>query len=146
MFQVLSLEFFRNGSTFLGLPEGQNMVTLYGGTTVNPLFTILHFTQKMSSSCNCSTIRSLLHQGVMLYRYFWVTLASTLNKANPSQASQPSFYTVFFEFRSPEGTTDLKSSSHIIIGQSVLIILVQSGASIFWRCLSHQSFLHTLNM
>ena len=26
---------FRNGSTFLGLPEGQNMVTLYGGTSVN---------------------------------------------------------------------------------------------------------------
>ena len=23
-----------NGSTFLGLPEGQNMVTLYGGTSV----------------------------------------------------------------------------------------------------------------
>ena len=25
---------FRNGSTFLGLPEGQNMVTLYDGTSV----------------------------------------------------------------------------------------------------------------
>ena len=25
---------FRNGSTFLGLPEGQNMVILYGGTSV----------------------------------------------------------------------------------------------------------------
>ena len=25
----------RNGSTFLGLPESQNMVSLYGGTTVN---------------------------------------------------------------------------------------------------------------
>ena len=24
-----------NGSTFLGLPEGQNMVTLYGGTSGN---------------------------------------------------------------------------------------------------------------
>ena len=24
-----------NGSTFLGLPEGQNMVSLYGGTSVN---------------------------------------------------------------------------------------------------------------
>ena len=35
VFQVLSLEFYWNWSTFLGLPEGQNMVTLYGGTTVN---------------------------------------------------------------------------------------------------------------
>ena len=34
VFQVLSLEFFRNGSTFLGLPEGQNMVSLSHGTTV----------------------------------------------------------------------------------------------------------------
>ena len=31
---------FRNGSTFLGLPEGQNMVTLYGGTSVKNKFNI----------------------------------------------------------------------------------------------------------
>ena len=56
----------RNGSTFFGLPEGQNMVSLYGGTTVKPKkiitpivsIKVLGITQPSVKNCmeNCLNI------------------------------------------------------------------------------------------
>ena len=65
VFQVLSLEFFRNGSTFLGLPEGQNMVSLSHGTSVkNVINDFCLFASQMQFLNN-------LQPYVCIYRVFY---------------------------------------------------------------------------